>query len=136
MTNTNKELDWDNPGAAEAEALFLSPRGGYIVGQALYKAIEVLSDEDYPEHSNIADMRLLMSHLYPVFAQFQMDLRTAREERARAAKELEEHADHCAKQLKHPWGPLPTPTNKAQRELQEAACRDAAMNWTDYKEVE
>jgi len=70
MTNTKKELDWDNPGRPEAEELFYSGRGGYIVGQALYKAIEYMEQEEYPEYSNIADMRLIMEHLYPIFASF------------------------------------------------------------------
>ena len=84
MTNTNntkKELDWDNPGQPEAEELLYSGRGAYIVGQALYKAIEVMSDEEYPEHSNIADMRLIMEHMYPIFASFAAGRETFRKMR-------------------------------------------------------
>jgi|TARA_R110000824_G_scaffold133985_5_gene296853 hypothetical protein len=76
MTNTNKELDWDNPGQPEAEELFRSGRGGYIVGQALYKAIEVMEQEEHPEYSNIADMKLIMNHMYPIFMQFAAGLET------------------------------------------------------------
>ena len=70
MTNTKKELNWDNPGQPEAEELFYSGRGAYIVGQALYKAIEAMEQEEYPEHSNIADMKLIMNHMYPLFSAF------------------------------------------------------------------
>lgn len=70
MTNTNKELNWNNPGVEEAQALFASHRGGYIVGQALYKAIEIMEKEDYPELSNIDDMKLIMGHLFPIFSTF------------------------------------------------------------------
>ena len=88
MTNTKKELDWDNPGLPEAEELFYSHRGGYIVGQALYKAIEVMKKEDYPERSNIADMKLIMKHMFPIFAAFAGGLETFKKMREAGITEL------------------------------------------------
>ena len=54
----------------DATTLLNSVRGQYIIGQALYLAIE--SIEARPEHeqepSNVADMRLLMEGLFPIYA--------------------------------------------------------------------
>ena len=88
MTNTKKELDWDNPGLPEAEELFYSHRGGYIVGQALYKAIEVMETEKHPEYSNIADMKLIMKHMFPIFAAFAGGLETFKKMREAGITEL------------------------------------------------
>lgn len=87
MTNTKKELNWDNPQLPEAQELFASGRGGYIVGQALYKAIEMMEKEDYPEWSNIADMKLIMSHLFPIFSQFQAGIETMKNMQAAGIKD-------------------------------------------------
>lgn len=47
--------------------LFQSVRGHYIIGQALYKAIEVMKKEKFPEDSNIYDMQLMMDEIFPMF---------------------------------------------------------------------
>lgn len=49
-----------------ARDLFYSLRGGYIVGQALYKAIGVMKKAKYPETSNIQDMEMLAEMLFPL----------------------------------------------------------------------
>ena len=60
---TNKE--------EKAEALkYLSTlRGQYIMGQALYIAIQTLKavPDPYTEHSNIRDMEYFMDKLFPMF---------------------------------------------------------------------
>jgi hypothetical protein len=50
-----------------------SPRGEYILGQALWYAIRELSKVESPckEVSNIADMEFLMENLFPTFAMCQ-----------------------------------------------------------------
>jgi hypothetical protein len=52
-----------------AEELFTSPRGQYIVSQALTVAINVLKEvpEPYREVSNIEDMEILRDELFPLF---------------------------------------------------------------------
>jgi len=47
----------------------VSPRGQYIVSQALYKAIEHMREveEDWQEKSNIADMQYLLDEVFPMF---------------------------------------------------------------------
>jgi hypothetical protein len=47
-----------------------SHRGQYIVGQALYVAIQAMKKVPAPhtEHSNIADMEYLMKEMYPMYA--------------------------------------------------------------------
>ena len=52
----------------EALQLFENMRGQYIIGQALAVAIHNMEqvEECRREHSNIADMRLLMEGLFPV----------------------------------------------------------------------
>jgi hypothetical protein len=58
----------------EAERLFSSLRGSYIVSQALCIAIEELEKVEPPEmreHSNIADMQLLRDELFSFFARLQ-----------------------------------------------------------------
>lgn len=51
----------------EAFQLFDSPRGRYILGQALYLAIEKLKEvpSEFQEKSNIADMELLKEIFFP-----------------------------------------------------------------------
>ena len=46
-----------------------SPRGRYIIGQALYIAIEKLKKVPSPqrEESNIRDMEFLMRELFPLY---------------------------------------------------------------------
>ena len=46
-----------------------SMRGQYILSQALYVAVKELEKvkEPHKEVSNIADMKLLMSELFPIF---------------------------------------------------------------------
>jgi hypothetical protein len=58
------------PGERErARALLESPRGHYIISQALTLAIEHLETEapEFREVSNLADMRLLRDELFPLF---------------------------------------------------------------------
>jgi hypothetical protein len=43
-------------------------RGGYILGQALHVAIPILEAMEFPEHSNIADMKYLRDNLFPVYS--------------------------------------------------------------------
>jgi len=52
-----------------AEALAKSARGAYIIGQALTLAIKHLETEEprRREVSNIADMKLMRDHLFPLF---------------------------------------------------------------------
>ena len=153
MTNTKKELDWDNPGQPEAEELFRSGRGGYIVGQALYKAIEVMEQEEHPEYSNIADMKLIMNHMYPIFSQFAAGLETFKKMREAGIEgldltgkiELTGEQQAClsvqhlelytknrgkriieAREQQKRWraAALPVPTNRAQRELSERIVKE------------
>jgi hypothetical protein len=53
-----------------ATALFNSIRGQYLLGQALYLAIEHMEErpEFAQETSNMADMGLMMEQLFPMFA--------------------------------------------------------------------
>ena len=43
-------------------------RGQYILGQALYIAIDAMKNEPRPEWSNIADMEFLMKELFPLYS--------------------------------------------------------------------
>jgi hypothetical protein len=54
----------------DAELLLATPRGQYILSQALTVAIEQMETVEPPlrEPSNIADMRLLRNELFPIFA--------------------------------------------------------------------
>ena len=56
-------------GRAEAVRFLSSLRGQYIMGQALYTAIETLKavPEPYTEHSNIEDMEYLQDEVFPMF---------------------------------------------------------------------
>ena len=49
----------------------LSPRGQYIMGQALWISIDTMKrvPAPYTEHSNIADMEFIMDSVFPMFAQ-------------------------------------------------------------------
>lgn len=53
----------------QAIALVQSPRGQYIMSQALTLAIEKLEEVEPPlrEVSNISDMRLIQEHLFPLY---------------------------------------------------------------------
>ena len=53
----------------DAELLLSTPRGQYILSQALTVAIEQMETVPHPhrEPSNIADMRLLRNELFPIF---------------------------------------------------------------------
>ena len=44
-----------------------SMRGQYIISQALWKAIEVMRTDEYPEVSNIKDMEFLRKHIYNMY---------------------------------------------------------------------
>jgi len=48
-----------------AVKMIQSWRGQYIIGQALYLAIQAIEET---EPSNAEDMRLMMKHLFPLFA--------------------------------------------------------------------
>jgi hypothetical protein len=48
-----------------------SARGQYILGQALYIAINVMKKEQRAEWSNIKDMEFLISELFPIYATMQ-----------------------------------------------------------------
>lgn len=54
----------------QAINLFQSIRGEYIIGQALYLAIESINKR--PQHqqepSNVVDMLLLMNQLFPIYS--------------------------------------------------------------------
>ena len=54
----------------EAAELLISPRGQYIMSQALHVAIKTLRavPEQHRETSNIADMQFLLDHLFPLYA--------------------------------------------------------------------
>ena len=54
----------------DAELLLATPRGEYILSQALTVAIEHMEADTSTqrEPSNIADMRLLRDELFPLFA--------------------------------------------------------------------
>jgi len=49
---------------AAAMELFNSPRGRYLLGQALALAVKSMRSERYPETSNIADMELLGNEIF------------------------------------------------------------------------
>ena len=44
-------------------------RGGYILGQALHIAIPILEAMEYPENSNIEDMKYLRDNLFPLYSE-------------------------------------------------------------------
>ena len=48
----------------------LSPRGQFIMGQALFVSIEKMKTvpEPHTEHSNIRDMEFLMENMFPMYA--------------------------------------------------------------------
>lgn len=69
-----REGQTDQIGTQKEAATFLSStRGSFVVGQALYMAIQEL--ESNPEESrsisDIADMRYLMEALFPMYAEVQ-----------------------------------------------------------------
>jgi len=55
---------------ADAIQLVQSPRGQYILSQALVVAIDTMSKVEPPhrEVSNIADMQFILDHLFPMYA--------------------------------------------------------------------
>ena len=54
---------------AEMDKEFVNSfRGGYILGQALHVAIPILEAMEFPEHSNIADMKYLRDNLFPLYS--------------------------------------------------------------------
>jgi len=57
------------------------PRGQYIIGQALWYAIEAMEKvpDKQKEPSNIADMKYLMENVYPTFNAIQ-ELKKMKEE--------------------------------------------------------
>jgi hypothetical protein len=64
-------MNHHNPNAhRDAELLLATPRGQYILSQALTVAIKQMETVEPPlrEPSNIADMRLLRNELFPIFA--------------------------------------------------------------------
>lgn len=65
---TNKRY---TPEMFDAIALAQSPRGQYILSQALTVAIETLSavPQPYRETSNIQDMTLIRDALFPTYAE-------------------------------------------------------------------
>ena len=68
----DEKLKWEkypNKGKRRSEAIILysSIRGLYIISQALTKAIEAMLKEKHPEYSNIEDMQLLLTELFPLF---------------------------------------------------------------------
>lgn len=50
----------------EAKLLLNSPRGEYLIGQALVRAMEAMRQDEHPEESNIQDMELLVE-LFPFY---------------------------------------------------------------------
>jgi hypothetical protein len=69
-----KPRNWDKLGNKVkdeyATQLFQSMRGQYILGQALYVAIENMKKVPAPhtEVSNIQDMEILMERHFPIYA--------------------------------------------------------------------
>ena len=61
MVNTT-EQDKD-----QAFELLASKRGSYIISQAVWKAIEVMRAEKYPETSNIQDMEFLRKNIFNMY---------------------------------------------------------------------
>lgn len=51
----------------EAEKLLGSMRGHYIISQALWKAIQIMRTEEYPETSNIKDMEFLRKNIFFIY---------------------------------------------------------------------
>jgi len=53
----------------EALSFFKSPRGQWVIGQALYIAIKEMQKvpDPYKEYSNIEDMKYLMTKLFPTY---------------------------------------------------------------------
>lgn len=49
-----------------AVSLFHTSRGGYIIGQALTRAIETMKLEKHPEQSNIEDMEMLGEMIFRI----------------------------------------------------------------------
>lgn len=70
-----KPENWDSLSEEEkikiAKNLLNSMRGNYIVSQALYKAIEIMKKEKYPETSNIEDMEMLRETFFRIFTDFE-----------------------------------------------------------------
>lgn len=69
--NEVRKTEQEGTGREDAVSFFQSHRGQYIVGQALFVAIEAMEavEPDYMrEVSNIADMRFLMEKLFPMYS--------------------------------------------------------------------
>ena len=69
MTDRKKlnEVGEENRREHEALELFASPRGNYLMSQALTIAISTMEAMERPETSNIDDMRYIRKHLFPVY---------------------------------------------------------------------
>jgi hypothetical protein len=70
---------------AEAMEFANSPRGHYIVSQALTVAIEALEKVEPPQHreiSNIMDMRFLRDNLFPTYSDIRAAVKQARGEKS------------------------------------------------------
>jgi len=52
---------------AQATDFLMSMRGQYIISQALWKAIEIMRTDEYPEISNIKDMEFLRKNLFNMY---------------------------------------------------------------------
>ena len=48
-------------------ALLNSPRGQFVMGQALARATQVMKNEEHPETSNIEDMEIIMECFFPLY---------------------------------------------------------------------
>jgi hypothetical protein len=64
MTKSEKEF---NEERERALRFYGSERGRYITSQAFYRAIQAMEQDEYPEQSNIEDMKYLMENLFPIF---------------------------------------------------------------------
>lgn len=73
MTKKEKQEKREKETKEYAKELLGSAKGTYILSQALYIAIQTMSKvpEPYTEHSNIADMQLLMNAFFPIYAMTQ-----------------------------------------------------------------
>jgi hypothetical protein len=55
----------------DAKELVNSWRGNYLISQALCIAINIMKEMEYPEYSNIEDMKLLRDELFSIYKDIQ-----------------------------------------------------------------
>ena len=80
---TNNKTEREDGNKSAAVGFFHSYRGQYIIGQALFVAIEAMEKVEPAvrrEVSNIADMRFLMETLFPMYSMVSGALTESQEE--------------------------------------------------------